>query len=48
MSEEEYQNQLRKKCLDKMGWEESLLNEMSSILKIDMVAFKAKYFQSNE
>lgn len=48
MSEEEYQNQLRKKLLDKMSWEESLLNEMSSILKIDMVAFKAKYFQNDE
>ena len=48
MSEGEYQNQLRKKLLDKMSWEESLLNEMSSILKIDMVAFKAKYFQNDE
>jgi len=43
MSEEEYQNQLRKKLLDKLGWEDSLLNEMSSILNIDITAFKAKY-----
>ena len=48
MSNEEYQNQLRKKLLDKMGWEDSLLNEMSSILKIDMAAFKAKYLPKDE
>ena len=48
MSEEEYQNQLRKKLLDRVGWEGSLLKEMSSILKIDMAAFKAKYLPKDE